>query len=61
MHFSLVITCITAVQVFTHTQLVSFPSYSLADAGGVHLEEGVVHEEVEGLLLPGTPGVLIPT
>ena len=35
-------------------------SYSLADAGGVHLEEGVVHEEVEGLLLPGAPGVLVP-
>lgn len=45
-----------AVTVVTHTL-----SYSLADAGGVHLEEGVVHEEVEGLLLPGTAGVLVPT
>lgn len=34
--------------------------YSLADAGRVHMEEGVVHEEVEGLLLPGTAGVLVP-
>ena len=48
-----------AVRVFTHTQS-SFLSYSLADAGGVHLEEGVVHEEVEGLLLPGAAGVLVP-
>jgi len=39
----------------------SFLSYSLADAGGVHLEEGVVHEEVEGLFLPGPAGVLVPT
>lgn len=39
----------------------SFLSYSLADAGGIHLEEGVVHEEVEGLLLPCTAGVLVPT
>ena len=35
--------------------------YSLADTGGVHLEEGVVHEEVKGLFLPGTPCVLVPT
>lgn len=51
---------IPAVKVVTHTWS-SFLSYSLADAGGVHLEEGVVHEEVEGLLLPGTAGVLVPT
>lgn len=49
-----------AVKVVTHTQS-SFQSYSLADAGGIHLEEGVVHEEVEGLLFPGTAGVLVPT
>lgn len=35
-------------------------SYSLADAGGIHLEEGVVHEEVKGLLFPGSAGVLVP-
>lgn len=35
--------------------------HSLTDTGGVHLEEGVVHEEVKGLLLPGTAGVLVPT
>lgn len=33
--------------------------HSLADTGGIHLEEGVVHEEVKGLLLPGPPGVLV--
>lgn len=49
-----------AVKVVTHTRS-SFLSYSLADTGGVHLEEGVVHEEVEGLLFPGTAGVLVPT
>lgn len=43
------------------TPLVCFLSYSLTDAGGVHLEEGVVHEEVEGLFLPGTAGVLVST
>lgn len=51
---------ITPAVKVTHTRL-SFLSYSLADAGGVHLEEGVVHEEVEGLFLPGAAGVLIPT
>lgn len=34
--------------------------YSLADAGGIHLEEGVVHEEVKSFLLPGSAGVLVP-
>lgn len=38
----------------------SFLSYSLADAGGIHLEEGVVHEKVKGLLFPGAAGVLVP-
>lgn len=42
-----------------HVHLSSFLSYSLADAGGIHLEEGVVHEEVKGLLFPGTAGVLV--
>lgn len=43
-----------------HSHQWSFLSYSLADAGGLHLEEGVVHEEVKGLLFPGTAGVLVP-
>lgn len=34
--------------------------YSLADARGIHLEEGVVHEEVKSFLLPGSAGVLVP-
>lgn len=33
----------------------------LADTGSIHLEEGVVHEEVKGLLFPGTASVLVPT
>lgn len=33
--------------------------YSLADAGGIHLEEGVVHKEVKSFLLPGSPSVLV--
>lgn len=49
-----------AVKVVTHTRW-RFLSYSLADTGGIHLEEGVVHEEVESFLFPGTPGVLVPT
>lgn len=43
-----------------HGHQSSFLSYSLADAGGIHLEEGVVHEEVKGFLFPGTAGVLVP-
>lgn len=39
----------------------SFQFYSLTNTGRIHLEEGVIHEEVKGLLLPGTAGVLVPT
>lgn len=49
-----------AIKMVTHTQRTSL-FYLLTDAGRVHLEEGVVHEEVECLLLPGSASVLVST
>lgn len=49
-----------AVEAVDHHQGHIIDLYSLADAGGIHLEEGVVHEEVKSFLLPGSAGVLVP-
>lgn len=48
------------VEAVHHHRWLIIDWYSLAHAGGIHLEEGVVHEEVESFLLPGSAGVLVP-